>query len=53
MIKNANDPGISDETRKVIYANWNLDSDRGYAYLAWKGTIPNSDPYDVENEEYP
>ncbi|MEM2986781.1 MAG: zinc dependent phospholipase C family protein [Nitrososphaerota archaeon] len=39
MISNSKDP--------LIATNWNLDSDRGYAYKHWKGTLPTRDP---ENE---
>jgi hypothetical protein len=52
MIKNANDPTITDENRSILYANWNLDSDRGYGYLSWSGTIKGTRPYEVENETY-
>lgn len=52
MIRHANDPNITGETHSMLYANWNLDSDRGYGYLAWKGTVPHADPFTVEDEEY-
>lgn len=52
MIAHANDPGITDENRSILYANWNLDSDRGYGYLTWKGTVPDADPFTIEDEEY-
>ncbi|MEM2928057.1 MAG: zinc dependent phospholipase C family protein [Nitrososphaerota archaeon] len=39
MISNSKDP--------LIATNWNLDSDRGYAYKHWKGILPTRDP---ENE---
>ncbi|MEM1574869.1 MAG: zinc dependent phospholipase C family protein [Nitrososphaerota archaeon] len=39
MISNSKDP--------LIATNWNLDSDRGYAYKHWKGILPTKDP---ENE---
>jgi hypothetical protein len=42
MIKNANESTISDETAKAIYADWNLDSDRGYGYKSWDGAFDAS-----------
>lgn len=38
---------ISNSKNPLIATNWNLDSDRGYAYKQWKGTLPTKDP---ENE---
>lgn len=52
MIRHANDPNIAAEIHSILYANWNLDSDRGYGYLAWGGTIPHTDPFNVEDEKY-
>lgn len=33
MMKNATDPNL----KKYVFANWNLDSDRGYGYKEWHG----------------
>jgi len=52
MIRHANDPNITEEIRSMLYSNWNLDSDRGYGYLTWSGTIQHADPFNVENERY-
>jgi len=52
MIQHSNDPNITAEIQSILFANWNLDSDRGYGYLSWRGTIPHAEPYDVDNEEY-
>lgn len=38
---------ISNSKDPLIATNWNLDSDRGYAYKQWKGILPTKDP---ENE---
>jgi hypothetical protein len=38
---------ISNSKNPLIATNWNLDSDRGYAYKQWKGILPTKDP---ENE---
>lgn len=48
MIEHAKD----DEIAHIVYADWNLDADRGYGYKTWSGTVPNNDPYVVEKEEY-
>ncbi|MFX0108156.1 MAG: zinc dependent phospholipase C family protein, partial [Candidatus Hodarchaeota archaeon] len=45
MIANANVP----ENRDAVFTNWNLDSDRGYGYKSWTGTI---DSDGAENVEY-
>lgn len=52
MIRCANESNLPDDLQKIIYANWNLDSDRGYGYRAWRGNVPEADPFTVENEEY-
>ena len=37
----------------VATTNWNLDSDRGYAYKQWTGTLPTKPPgHVVKNESY-
>lgn len=41
MITNPEDP--------VTLTNWNLDSDRGYAYKQWAGTLPDQN---IDNERY-
>ena len=52
MIRHANDPNITEEVQKMLYADWNLDSDRGYGYRTWRGNVPNDEPFNVEGEEY-
>ena len=39
-----------EETLSVVYTNWNLDADRGYGYLTWRGTVPHADPFVVQDE---
>jgi hypothetical protein len=53
MISNSANPVKRDELEKHIFANWNLDADRGYAYKTWSGNIPSeSDPNVLVNEHY-
>ena len=52
MIGQANDATAPEDVKKILYANWNLDADRGYGYRTWRGTVPSSDPFTVENEQY-
>jgi len=52
MIRHANDPNITEEVQKMLYADWNLDADRGYGYRTWRGSVPNDEPFTVEGEEY-
>ncbi|MFH0772159.1 MAG: zinc dependent phospholipase C family protein [Candidatus Omnitrophota bacterium] len=52
MIQHANESGLSEDIKKALYADWNLDADRGYGYRAWRGNIPNDEPFIVESEEY-
>jgi hypothetical protein len=40
MIKVAHDAEAGEDMKKVAFTNWNLDSDRGYGYKVWRGTIP-------------
>jgi len=48
MIQTAGDASASEEHKSAAFTNWNLDSDRGYGYKAWEGTIvppaANADP---------
>ena len=37
MIETSADPHASGQDRNLLYANWNLDSDRGYGYRTWYG----------------
>ncbi len=52
MIRKANDPNTTEGDKSVVYTNWNLDADRGYGYLTWKGVVPQGVPWVVNNEEY-
>jgi len=49
MIGVAADSGASNDTANIAHANWNLDSDRGYAYKTWAATLPfdSMHPLDV------
>ncbi len=52
MIRHAHGGDPPDEVKRVLYRNWNLDSDRGYAYQAWQGTVPHAEPFAMEDETY-
>jgi len=52
MIRHANESNPTNNIQKILYANWNLDSDRGYGYRTWSGNVPNAEPFTIENEEY-
>lgn len=47
MISNA----VTGMDPNMLYANWNLDSDRGYGYKNWKGTLKRAET-ELETEEY-
>jgi len=55
MIGTATDPDATDADRTVAFTDWNLDSDRGYGYKTWAGTVvplsPNVSPK-VDPEDY-
>jgi len=40
MISVAADTGASSSELEMAHANWNLDSDRGYGYKTWAGSLP-------------
>jgi hypothetical protein len=54
MVQHANDSSVIEggEEHLMLYRNWNLDGDRGYGYLAWKGKVPDASPFTVEDEDY-
>ncbi|VAX32381.1 hypothetical protein MNBD_NITROSPIRAE03-133 [hydrothermal vent metagenome] len=52
MIRHANDSDITATIRNMLYADWNLDGDRGYGYRTWRGNVPDDEPFAVEGEEY-
>jgi hypothetical protein len=52
MIRHAHGGARPEEIRRVLFRNWNLDSDRGYGYKAWLGTVPHAEPFAVEDEAY-
>jgi len=52
MIRLAQDVNRPDDILPVLFADWNLDSDRGYGYHMWRGTVPHSEPYEVDDETY-
>jgi len=52
LVRHANDPNNNANTKKTVFANWNLDADRGYGYLAWEGKVPHDAPYQVNQEKY-
>jgi hypothetical protein len=44
MIGVAADSGASSGDLEMAHANWNLDSDRGYGYKTWAGSLPFTGP---------
>jgi hypothetical protein len=55
LITAAADPNAPDQNKQVAFTNWNLDSDRGYGYKAWEGTINApvaSTPPAISNEAF-
>lgn len=40
MIGVAANPAASTAEHEMAHANWNLDSDRGYGYKTWAGSLP-------------
>jgi hypothetical protein len=50
MIETSADPHASGEDTNLLYANWNLDSDRGYGYRTWYGTGTGGGTQIVEEE---
>lgn len=51
MIQRANVENIPDDIVPVLFANWNLDADRGYGYLTWRGFV-SQPPNSVDEEPY-
>ena len=47
MITTANDGNATQDQRDACFADWNLDSDRGYGYKVWRGDV---EPAAVSNE---
>lgn len=43
---------ITNQDNPITLTNWNLDSDRGYAYKQWAGTLPTSPNRNITNERY-
>lgn len=52
MVANAHNANRPPEVDAVLFADWNLDADRGYGYRAWAGVVPEAEPYEVANESY-
>lgn len=52
MIGVAANPGSTGTERAIAFANWNLDSDRGYGYKTWRGDLPPVPAVPVTNEVY-
>lgn len=54
MIGAAADPATPDDLRTVAHTNWNLDSDRGYGFKTWDGSVPfkNEPPATPVNETW-
>lgn len=55
VIQAAADGDADERERELAHTDWNLDSDRGYGYKAWRGDVPEG-PDDnggfVEDEEF-
>ena len=43
---------VPDDVRNLLLTSWNLDSDRGYGYKAWRGEVPSNANDPVANEVY-
>ena len=52
MIAHSADPEKRALWSETIFANWNLDADRGYAYKTWHGAIPSGSSQEPVNEDY-
>jgi len=53
MISNSANPVKRTQLEKHIFANWNLDADRGYAYKTWwSKKIPSGSSQNKVNEQY-
>lgn len=53
MIATAADPRASGVEQQMAFANWNLDSDRGYGYKSWFGDFARADgAVEVRDERY-
>ena len=51
MVSTAADTQASSSEQQIAHADWNLDSDRGYAYKTWSGNLPATGTSTV-SEEY-
>lgn len=51
MIQHANTENIPDDIAPLLFADWNLDADRGYGYLTWRGFV-SQPPNNVNSERY-
>ena len=51
MVKKAMDPSASSSELATAFTNWNLDSDRGYGYKTWNGTLAGT-PAIITPEDY-
>ncbi len=51
MISVAANTSASVDEQNIVYANWNLDGDRGYGYKTWNGKL-SADQLNVESESY-
>lgn len=52
MIGVAGNPEATSAERAIAFTNWNLDSDRGYGYKTWRGTLPPTPAIPVMDEVY-
>ncbi len=51
LITNAASGNSDAATREVLYADWNLDSDRGYGYKNWEGLF-NAERFGFDTESF-
>jgi hypothetical protein len=43
---------ITNPDNPITLTNWNLDSDRGYAYKQWNGNLPSPPNQTITDERY-
>lgn len=52
MIATSAGNNVPDADQAILRTSWNLDSDRGYGYKAWRGEVPSNADNPVMNEAY-
>ena len=57
MMKNAaisvnNQTSSAQNIKSILFANWNLDGDRGYGFKTWSAIVPPNGNGLVQEEKY-